>query len=126
MASAELHASPAPARVDAPAVAQRAPLLAALLAAALASRAVSLGADRLDELWYLCHVATAAMVIGLAAGWPRVVAGAWLYHLVWGAPVWLLDAASTGVILPSSIAAHLGPLVVGGWYLARRPWPGPV
>jgi hypothetical protein len=104
----------------------RAPALATLLVAALAARAYSMGVERLDELWYLCHVATAAMALGLAGGWPRVVAGAWVYHLAWGAPVWMLDAIATGVALPSSIAAHVGPLVIGGWWLARRPWPGPV
>ncbi|HVV85009.1 MAG TPA: hypothetical protein VHE35_18220 [Kofleriaceae bacterium] len=104
----------------------RAPGLAALLALALASRAWALRAGHLDELWWLCHVATAAMIVGLALGWARVVAGAWLYHLVWGAPVWLFDAIANGRAQPSSIAAHVGPLALGGWWLARRPWPGPV
>ena len=135
MLSAELHASSASApasadradRAGAIAVpAARAPALAALLTLALIARAVSLGADHLDELAYLCHVATAAMAIGLALGATRVVAGAWLYHLVWGVPVWFVDAIASGTALPSSIAAHVGPLAIGGWWLARRPWPGPV
>ena len=135
MASAPLHASsvagPAALAARDPATRARdaagpAPLLAALLTAALASRALALPAGHLDELWYLCHVATAFMIVGLAAGARRVVAGAWLYHLVWGAPVWLAVALATGVLHPTSIAAHLGPLVLGGWWLARRPWPGPI
>ena len=56
----------------------------------------------------------------------RAVAGAWMFHLVWGAPMWLVDAAQTGVIVPSSLAAHAGPLLLGGWWLFRRPWPGPI
>lgn len=106
--------------------ARSSPRAAALLAAALVARAVSLGRGHLDELWWLCHVATACMAIGLAAGWARVVAGAWVYHLVWGVPVWLLDAIATRSALPSSIAAHVAPLVIGGAWLARRPWPGGV
>ena len=71
-------------------------------------------------------VAGGGRQLRLVAGWPRVVAGAWLFHLVFGAPMWLLDAAHAGVILPSSVAAHGGPLVLGGWWLTRRPWPGPI
>lgn len=108
-----------------PAAVQAAPGSAAVLAAVLVARGWSLGVGHLDELLWLCHVATGAIVLGLAAGWPRVVAGAWLFHLAWGAPMWLLDAVATGEVLPSSVAAHLGPLVLGGSYLARRPWPGP-
>jgi hypothetical protein len=125
MTRAGIHGSPA-APVEIASAGARAPLAAGLLGAALVARAVSMGTGHLDELWWLCHVATGAMVLGLAAGAPRIVAGAWLYHLVWGAPVWLLDAVATGQALPSSIAAHVGPLVIGGWYLVRRPWPGPV
>ncbi len=104
----------------------RAPILAGLLVLALVSRGVSLGIGQLDGLAWLCHLATVAMVIGLVAGSPRVVAGAWLFHLVWGAPMWLLDAAHAREILLSSVAAHGGPLVLGGWWLLRRPWPGPI
>lgn len=101
-------------------------IAAALLGAALAARAWSLGPGHYDEMLALCHVATSAMVLGLVAGWPRVVAGALVFHLAFGVPVWLIDVVVTGTILPSSVAAHVGPVVLGGGWLTRRAWPGPV
>ncbi|MBK9030314.1 MAG: hypothetical protein IPL61_03070 [Myxococcales bacterium] len=101
-------------------------IAAALLISALAARAWSLGPGHYDEMLALCHVATSAMVVGLIAGWPRVVAGALVFHLAFGVPVWLIDVVVTGTILPSSIAAHVGPVVLGGGWLTRRAWPGPV
>lgn len=128
MALARPHpaALPVAHRAAVAAASDRSPQAAAVLVAVLVARAVSLGPAHLDELWWLCHVATATIALGLAAGWPRVVAGGWLFHLAWGAPMWLLDALATGTALPSSIAAHVGPLVVGALYLGRRRWPGPV
>ena len=126
MASAGLEVSPASTPVERGRAGAASPVLAVLLVLALVARGVSLGVGHLDELAWLCHVATAAMALGLAVGAAPVVAGGWLFHLVWGGPMWLLDVIVSGTTLPSSVAAHLGPLVLGGWWLARRPWPGPV
>jgi hypothetical protein len=101
-------------------------VLAAALVAILAWRGRDLGVDRLDELAWLCHVATAAIALGLALGADKIVAGGWLFHLVWGLPMWLLDAVLSGHSAPSSVAAHLGPMLLGGAWLWRRPWPGPI
>lgn len=125
-ASSTPTSSPTTSRTDRAVGSARAPVAAAVLALALVARGVSLGAAHVDELGWLCHIATAAMVIGLAAGAARVVAGAWLFHLVWGGPMYLIDAILSGTTLPSSVAAHLGPLAIGGLWLARRPWPGPI
>ena len=99
MASARLEVSPRSAPAEGRRAAAASPGLALLLVLALVSRGVSLGVGHLDELAWLCHVATAAMALGLAVGAAPVVAGAWLFHLVWG----------SGEKLTTTLIAHLQP-----------------
>lgn len=72
-----------------------------------------------DMLW-ACHVATAAVGVGLLAGWPTCV-GIGVLWLVVGVPLWLLDVAAGGELVPTSVLTHAGGLLIG---LAGLRWLG--
>ena len=61
------------------------------LVGALAFHTASKGAAHVQEMLWLCHVATALMALGLLVGWHRAVAGGFLLHVGFGTVGWLLD-----------------------------------
>jgi hypothetical protein len=93
------------------------------LVAALALHATSKGAAHLQEMFWLCHVATALMAIGLLAGWHRVVATGFILHLGFGTVGWLLDVVATRDTTVSSVLVHLLPLAAGAIEVRRKGWP---
>lgn len=97
-------------------------VLGAALLGAFALHAASKDAAHLQEMFWLCHVATALMGIGLLAGWHRVVASGFLFHVGFGTVGWVLDMAMVGTT-PSSVLIHLLSLVAGGVEVRRKGWP---
>jgi hypothetical protein len=98
-------------------------VLGLMLAGAWALHASTKHGIQLQELLWLCHVASALMVLGLLAGAHRLVAAGFLLHAGFGTVGWLLDVLATRETTPSSVLLHLLPLVVGAIELKRRGWP---
>ena len=80
-------------------------------------------AAHLQEMFWLCHVATMLMVIGLLAGWHRMVAGGFLFHVGFGTLGWVLDVVTTRVTTFSSVFIHVLTLVAGVVEVRRKGWP---
>jgi hypothetical protein len=98
-------------------------LLGLMLLGALALHAALKGMALLQEMLWMCHVATALMALGLLTGWYRAVAVAFLLHTGFGTGTWVLDIVVTGVTTPSSVLVHVLPLVAGGLEVRRMGWP---
>lgn len=97
---------------------------AAALLAALAAHAVfEKWPDKLPELLWVCHVATALMAVGLLARIRLLLAVGFLFHLAVGWWAWLLDVFATGTTTVTSTAVHVLPLVIGWLALGRKPLP---
>ena len=97
---------------------------AVLLFAALGVHAlVKLSHGTLGEMLYTCHVATATLALGLLTRRHALVAAGFLFHLGLGFPAWILDAAFASGTIPSSVAVHVLPLLVGGLEVRRRGLP---
>lgn len=92
------------------------------LLGALALHAASKGASHIQEMFWLCHVATALMAVGLLAGWHRLVASGFLFHVGFGTVGWVLDMAMVGTTF-SSVLVHVLALVAGVVELRRNGWP---
>jgi hypothetical protein len=101
-------------------------VLGLALVGALALHTVSKDAGYWQEMFWLCHVATAAMALGLLAGWHRVVAGGFILHVGFGTVGWLLDVAATRDTTLSSVLVHLLPLTAGVSEVRRKGWPSGV
>lgn len=101
-------------------------VLGLALLGAFVLHAVSKDAAHLQEMFWLCHVATALMTIGLLAGWHRMVAGGFLFHLGFGTLAWVLDVVTTGATTFSSVLIHLLSLVAGAIEVKRKGWPSGV
>jgi hypothetical protein len=99
-------------------------MLGLMLMGAFALHAASKGATHLQEMLWMCHVATALMAVGLLAGWHRLTAAALLLHVGFGTASWVLDLVVTRQTTPSSVLVHVLPLVAGGLEVRRRGWPG--
>lgn len=71
-----------------------------------------------------CDVATLATAIGLVAGWPRVVAVAFLFQMSIGLPAFFVGLAThTYTPNTTSVAIHLLPPLAGGWAVRRTGLP---
>jgi hypothetical protein len=92
----------------------------------LALHTASKDAAHLQEMLWLCHVATLLMAMGLLAGWHRWVAGGFLLHVAFGTVGWLLDVLETGDTTLSSVLVHMLPLVAGTLEVKRKGWPSGV
>jgi hypothetical protein len=98
------------------------------LLAALVLHAATKGQERLPELLWLCHVASALLAVGLLASVRWLVALGFLIHVGMGMPAFLIDVLfGQERPSPTSWLVHLLPLVAGGvalWRtgLPRRTW----
>lgn len=101
-------------------------VLGLALLGAFALHSASKGAAHLQEMFWLCHVATALMVIGLLAGWHRMVAGGFVFHLGFGTLAWVLDVVATRATTFSSVLIHVLSLVAGAIEVKRKGWPSGV
>lgn len=63
-----------------------------------------------DALW-TCHMAVAALAVGLLSGSPRW-AGIGCLWIIFGTPMWVLDVAFGAELIPTSLATHVGGFVV--------------
>lgn len=97
-------------------------VLGLVLAGAWALHASTKSGVQLQELLWLCHVASAVMAIGLLTGAHRLVASGFLLHVGFGTLGWLLDLLTTRETTPSSVILHLLPLVIGPIELRRKGW----
>jgi hypothetical protein len=98
-------------------------VLGLVLAGAWALHASTKHGISLQELLWLCHVASALMAIGLLAGVHRLVAAGFLLHVGFGTVGWLLDLLATRETTPTSVLLHLLPLVIGTIEVRRNGWP---
>jgi hypothetical protein len=96
------------------------------LLGAFVLHAASKGAAHLQEMLWLCHVATMLMVIGLLAGSHRMVAGGFLFHVGFGTLSWVLDVVTTRETTFSSVLIHVLSLAAGGVEVRRKGWPSGV
>jgi len=90
------------------------------------------GWGELAHLLWSCHVATAALALGLLGGWSSLAWAGFLFHLAIGFPAWLIEVIVTrgtfgaaqfdGPLLATSIVVHGLPLAAGFAVLgAARP-----
>lgn len=63
-----------------------------------------------DVLW-TCHMAVAALAVGLLSGSPRWAGIGCLWIMV-GTPMWALDVAFGAELIPTSLATHVGGFIV--------------
>jgi hypothetical protein len=77
--------------------------------------------DAHDLLW-ICNVAGPVLAFGALRSSPSVIAVPLLW-LCFGTPLWALEMAMGGEIMPSSFASHLGVLVVGLFVVRRLGFP---
>ena len=101
-------------------------VLGVALLGAFALHAASKDAAHLQEMLWLCHVATVLMALGLLAGWHRVVAAGFLLHVGFGTASWVLDILAHHDTTASSVLVHLLPLAVGAIEVRRKGWPSGV
>lgn len=78
----------------------------------------------LGELWWMCHVATLLLAVGLASGRRQLVVVGTLIHLAAGWYVYLLDAILGGQTTFSSFVSHIVSPAIGLW-ATRRTGPLP-
>jgi len=64
------------------------------------------------DLMWICNLAGPVLALGCFAR-RRLPVGIAVLWLVYGTPLWLLDMASGGVIIPTSFVSHFGCLAVG-------------
>lgn len=77
---------------------------------------------RAADLLWACHMATLAVGVGCLAGSAPVVTVG-LSLLVFGLPLWVVDMATGGELLLTSIGTHVGGLVVGVLATRQLGWP---
>jgi hypothetical protein len=65
-----------------------------------------------ENVLWSCHLAAAAVGVGLLAGWTTVL-GIGVIWLAVGVPLWLIDVCTGGEFNPTSVLTHVGGLVVG-------------
>jgi hypothetical protein len=98
-------------------------LLGVALLGAFALHASTKDAAHLQEVLWVCHVASVLMALGLLSGWYRLVAMGLLLHVGFGTVGWLLDVVATRDTTPTSVLLHLLPLVAGAREVRRKGWP---
>lgn len=98
-------------------------LLGVALLGAFALHAYTKGVAQLQEMVWLCHVATALMALGLLAGWHRLVCMGFILHVGFGTVGWLLDVLAGHDTTVSSVIIHGLTLVAGTLEVRRRGWP---
>jgi hypothetical protein len=101
-------------------------LLGVVLLGAFALHASSKDVAHLQEMLWLCHVATVVMAVGLLAGWHRLVVAGFLMHVGCGTAGWALDVLATHDTTPSSVLVHVLPLAFGALEVRRKGWPSGV
>lgn len=73
----------------------------------------------LQEMAWGCHLATAALALGLLANLERAVVMGFVFHVGIGLPAYVIEVVANGTTA-TSVAAHLLPLVVGVVHLRGR------
>ena len=71
------------------------------------------------ELWWMCHVATLLLAIGLAADRRRLVVIGTLVHLAGGWLIYVVDAALGGETTFTSFVSHIVSPAIGMWAMRR-------
>jgi len=74
-----------------------------------------------DLLW-ACNVASPLLALGCFLRRPVLCATAVMW-LAYGVPMWLLDLATGGELIPTSVFTHFGGLVLGILAVRRFGWP---
>jgi hypothetical protein len=74
-----------------------------------------------EALW-ACHVAALSIALGCFSGQPTFVAVGVLW-LSFGNPLWVLDLATGGEFLPTSLLTHVVALAVGVLAARKLGWP---
>jgi hypothetical protein len=74
-----------------------------------------------EDLFWACHVACLAIAAGCLADWPAASATG-LSWLCFGIPMWIIDLATGGELIPSSVLTHVGGFVVGIVAIAKTGW----
>jgi hypothetical protein len=74
------------------------------------------------DLFWACHVGCLLVGLGALARRPVVVATGVLW-LAFGDPLWLLDLATDGELIPTSVLTHVGGFLIGIPVLVRTGWP---
>lgn len=69
-----------------------------------------------DLLW-VCNVAFLALAGGCLFARPAVIAGAWM-ALLFGTPLWVLDACASSLV-PTSVLTHVGGDLLGLWLVRK-------
>lgn len=92
----------------------------------LALHAVTKGRANLQEMLWVCHVASLIIAIGIFFHAPRLTASGFLFHVALGLPGYLMDVIATGATTPTSMVVHLVPPIAGGMELWRRGFPNGV
>ena len=93
------------------------------MVAAFAAHAIAKPPGHLQEMMWLCHVASLVLAVGLFARSQRLVAAGFLFVVAYGLPAFLLDLWLIGETTPTSVVMHLVPLGAGAVAVARRGWP---
>lgn len=78
-----------------------------------------LGPGLLPEMFWACHLASAAAALGLLLGRPSVAALGGLFHLACGLPGWIAELILHGTTL-SSVGLHLATPALGLWAAWRH------
>src|SRR4051794_9137490 len=94
-------------------------LLGVALLGAFALYASTKDAAHLQEVFWVCHVASVMMALGLLSGWHRLVCMGFLLHVGFGTVGWLLDVLATHDTTLSSVIIH-GLTLVAGTLEVRR------
>ncbi len=76
----------------------------------------------LGDLWWACNVACPMIAVGCFTKNGRLCACGVMW-LAYGAPMWVLDLATGGALVPTSIFTHFGGLVIGVVAVRRLGWP---
>ena len=96
-----------------------------VLALALVAHAVQkwITGVSLQEMAWGCHLATAALALGLLLNLERLAVAGFVFHVGVGLPAYVIEIVTNGTTA-TSVAAHLLPLFVGAVHLRGRllPW----
>jgi hypothetical protein len=88
-------------------------VLAIALLTALSVHAYGKGIALLPEMLWACHVASAAMALGVLLRRARWVEVSFLFHCAMGMPAYVIDVAVHRDTTLSSVAVHILPLLLG-------------
>src|SRR5262249_44574059 len=99
-------------------------VLGSLILIALAAHVVvKFQTGLVSELLWSCHVASAALGLGLVTGNWRLAAPGFLYHLALGMEAYLIDIAAGASTNATGVATHVASLFLGGVAAWGQPMP---